>query len=360
MLKKIIIAASVALFCFSSMSAYCQQIRAKTDDGKDVLLYPNGTWQYVKTETPEPSSSTAKPQPSTQDTQAQTQPPTPTVQATPPAQATPTVQAGPTAQATPMAQASPTAQTTPQVQATPPAQPTPTAQAQSTTPGVTPEVAKKAIRGKRGTYELRYDETKWRVAQIKFNPSAEFCFIHTAGDAYAMIIDETMQMPQDMLKTMAWENVKKTVPDVHITDEGKKTINNNEVLYMKMEGTSQMKPVTYLGYYYTGNGGTIQAITYAAQDIFVKIEPDMVDFLKGFSITSPAQQEINFADGSKYIGTLVNGKMQGFGTYIWSTGDKYVGEFADNKATGGWFYKQDGRKARCHQDENGAWVIQNE
>jgi len=52
--------------------------------------------------------------------------------------------------------------------------------------------------------------------------------------------------------------------------------------------------------------------------------------------------------------------MQGFGTYIWSTGDKYVGEFADNKATGGWFYKQDGRKARCHQDENGTWVIQNE
>jgi hypothetical protein len=167
-------------------------------------------------------------------------------------------------------------------------------------------------------------------------------------------------MPMDMLKTMAWENVKKTVPDVHITDEGKKMINNNEVLYMKMEGTSQMKPVTYLGYYYTGNGGTIQVITYAAKDIFAKVEPDMVEFLNGLIIGGPAQQEINFADGSKYIGNVVNGKMQGFGTYIWSTGDKYVGEFADNKATGGWFYKTDGRKVQCHQDENGAWVIQNQ
>jgi hypothetical protein len=299
MMKKIIIVLSIGMFCLSITPAHSQQIKAKTEDGKDVILYPNGTWQFVKTEEPPPPPASGKTQP-------------------PPAQA-------------------------------PPA-----------TPGMTPAGAKKVVTGKRGTYELRYDETKWKVAQIKFNPAAEFCFIHTAGDAYAMIIDETMQMPLDMLKTMAWENVKKTVPDVHITDEGKKTINNNEVLYMKMEGTSQMKPVTYLGYYYTGNGGTIQLITYAAQDILTKIETDMVDFLNGFAMENPAQQEIKFADGSQYIGTVVNGKMQGFGTYIWTSGDKYIGEFTDNKATGGWFYKSDGRKAWCHQDENGVWVIRNE
>ena len=53
MLKKIIILASVALFCFSSISAYCQQIRAKTEDGKEVRLYTNGTWEDVRIEKPE-------------------------------------------------------------------------------------------------------------------------------------------------------------------------------------------------------------------------------------------------------------------------------------------------------------------
>jgi len=310
MVKRIIIALSVWVFCLSITPAHSQQIKAKTEDGKEVILYPNGTWQFVKTEEPLPPSASGKTQPQASDTTPQTQPPA--------------------------------------------------AQSQPVPPGITPTVAKKVVKGKRGTYGIRYDESKWNVADVKFNPSAEFCFTHTAGEAYAMIIDEGIQIPIEMLQNIALENIKKTAPDVRITDQGKRTINNNEVLYMKMQGSVQMKLFTYLGYYYTGNGGTIQLTTYTAQDLFEKFESDLLNFLDGLEIDSKAQREINFADGSKYIGTLVNGKMQGYGTYIWTSGDKYVGEFTDNRATGGWFYKSDGRKAWCHQDENGVWVIRNE
>jgi hypothetical protein len=268
------------MLCFHISPVQCQEIKAQTEDGKEVILYPDGSWRYRATDQPQPLSSTIKIQ-------------------------------------------SP----------------------------------KKLIVGKRGTYGIRIDENTWRISEVKFNPVAEFCFAHARGDGYAMIIDEAIQMPLETLKNVALENAKKAVPDAQIIFEEKKTIHNNELLYIKMSGTVQSVPFIYLGYYYSGNAGTIQLITYTAQALFDKFESDCIDFLSGFEFVTLSQREISFSDGSKYTGTAVEGKMHGQGTYIWPNGDKYIGEFVDNRAAGGWFYTSDGRKAWCHQDEKGTWII---
>ena len=95
-----------------------------------------------------------------------------------------------------------------------------------------------------------------------------------------MIIDETIEMPLEALKNAALENTKKAAADAQITFEEKRTINNNEVLYIKMKGTVQSKPFTYSGYYYAGKGETIQLITYTAQDLHDKFEYDFIDFFQ--------------------------------------------------------------------------------
>lgn len=80
-------------------------------------------------------------------------------------------------------------------------------------------------------------------------------------------------------------------------------------------------------------------------------------------ITSPAFQEekklreINYNDGSKYIGDILDGKRHGQGTYIWPDGKKYVGGFENNRATGGWFYKTTGGKVWVYQNFEGKWII---
>jgi hypothetical protein len=283
MKKKVLILLYLFMLCLFITPVHSQEIKAKTEEGKEVMLYPDGTWQYVKTE-----------------------------------------------------------------------------QHQSSSPSSKPQLSKKLIQGKRGTYSIWIDENTWKISETKFNPSAEFCFTHAGGDAYAMIIDEETQMPLDALKQAAFENAKKAAPDAQIIFAEKKFIHDNEVLYMKMTGTVQSTPFTYLGYYYSGAAGTIQLITYAKRDLFDKFESDLIEFLNGFDVGMQPQKEISFADGSKYKGTIVNGKMQGQGTYLWPNGDKYIGEFTENRATGGWFYKADGRKAWCRQDENGSWIIKQE
>jgi hypothetical protein len=281
MINKIIILVLVCIFCLIITPIHSQDIKAKTEDGKEVILHPNGTWTYLTTDEP-----------------------------------------------------------------------------QFPSPNIKPQSSKKLIKGKRGAYGIWIDESKWRISEVRFNPMAEFCFVHTAGEGYAMIIDDGIQMSLEQLKTIALENAKKAAPDVKITVEKKRFINNTEILYMQMGGTVQSIPFTYMGYYYTGEAGTIQIITYSAKDLIDEFESDFIDFLNGFEVYPASRREISFVDGSTYTGNIINGKMHGYGTYTWPNGDKYVGEFTDNRASGGWFYKSDGRKVWCQQDSNGIWIIQ--
>ena len=46
--------------------------------------------------------------------------------------------------------------------------------------------------------------------------------------------------------------------------------------------------------------------------------------------------------GEKYEGEWKNGKRTGQGTYTWSNGDKYVGEYKDEKPWNGTYYDKDG------------------
>lgn len=68
-------------------------------------------------------------------------------------------------------------------------------------------------------------------------------------------------------------------------------------------------------------------------------------------------REFNYDDGSKYIGDILDGKRHGQGTYIWPSGDKYVGEFESNRATGGWLFRTGEKKVWVYQDAEGEWII---
>ena len=50
--------------------------------------------------------------------------------------------------------------------------------------------------------------------------------------------------------------------------------------------------------------------------------------------------------GEKYEGEWKNGKRTGQGTYTWSNGDKYVGEYKGEKPWNGTEYNKDGNIIR--------------
>lgn len=281
MLNTRIIVVLVMMFCSYGTSVFSQNINVKTEDGKEIILLSDGTWEQVRTEEPPASPLNSNPQQS-----------------------------------------------------------------------------KILIKGKRGTYGIWIDEDKWRMSNAIFDPTAEFTFEHSTGNVYAMVIAETSYIPFAQLGNIALENVKRTARNAQITCKEKRSINANEMLYITIEGTIQTIPFVFFGYSYSDEAGTIQIITYAAKDLIDNFESDLIEFFNGFEVYTPSQREISFADGSTYIGGVVNGKMHGSGTYTWPNGDQYVGEFTDNRATGGWLNTSGDRTVWCCQDEHGIWIIE--
>jgi hypothetical protein len=134
-----------------------------------------------------------------------------------------------------------------------------------------------------GTFGVWMDPQKWAQSPAPAN-EPKLLFTHKSGNAYAMVISESMEMPLDMVKTAAIANAKAAMPDLNIASEEKRSVSGKEVLCLKFFGTLRTIPITYYGYFYGGPEGTVQVITYAGTNLFEKAKPDLDEFLNGLQI----------------------------------------------------------------------------
>lgn len=133
-----------------------------------------------------------------------------------------------------------------------------------------------------GGFRIWYDNAKWFMEPKSDRATAEFKL--KRGDAYALMLVEELNIPIATLKEIALENAKEAAPDAKVIFEESRTVNNKEVLCMKMEGTIKGIPFRYYGYYFGGKQGTIQLLTFTGRDLFAKYEQDLTEFLNGLEI----------------------------------------------------------------------------
>ncbi len=125
---------------------------------------------------------------------------------------------------------------------------------------------------------------KWTFKKAVNNPDAEYELKLKSGDVYAIIIAEKVEIPLETLKKIALGNAKKASLDVEITKEEYRYVNGNKVLYMEMKGTIQGIKFAYIGYYYSDENGTIQFITYTAQNMIKGYMGEIQDLLNGMVV----------------------------------------------------------------------------
>jgi hypothetical protein len=151
-----------------------------------------------------------------------------------------------------------------------------------------PAAATEVLKSNKGYFELWYNPAKWKpITASEINRSAEFALQHTNGDAYAMAIVERISMPVASLKKTALENAKKVAPDANIAYEEDRVVNGVKLSAMRMEFTIQDVPYTYYGYYWGGDAGSLQVVTYTGRNLFKEYESDLTDLLNGVVITKP-------------------------------------------------------------------------
>lgn len=148
--------------------------------------------------------------------------------------------------------------------------------------GTVPDSAKAFLKGGRDSYVVYYDETRWKKSDA--DGVAEFELDHKNGDGYALIIYERIPIPLENLKNIALENAREAAPQVRIVEEKKKIVNGHEVLLLRMDGVIEGVPFTYLGYYASGNWGTVQFVTYTATVLLPEYREDFIQLLNGLNI----------------------------------------------------------------------------
>lgn len=122
----------------------------------------------------------------------------------------------------------------------------------------------------------------WSFTGQTDNEAAEFEFEARGKDLYAMAITESLEIPLTSFKMIALENAKGAAPDIRILQEEYRQVNGQQVLFLEMTGTIQGIKVTYLGYYYSNENGSVQLLTYTGASMIEKFRDEMEAFLNGF------------------------------------------------------------------------------
>jgi hypothetical protein len=98
---------------------------------------------------------------------------------------------------------------------------------------------------------------------------------------YGMVIAEKMEIPLETLKKIAIDNGRKSAPDLVIQNEEYRTVNGLRVLHLQMAGTMQGIKFFYYGYYFSNESGTVQFVTYSAQNLLGTFKSDIEELLNG-------------------------------------------------------------------------------
>lgn len=125
------------------------------------------------------------------------------------------------------------------------------------------------------------NSAKWKFEKAVNNTDAEYELQLKAGDLYAMIIAEKVEIPLETLKQIAVENGLSVAPDLKVVSEEYRMVNGIKLLCLQMNGTLQGIKFSYYGYYYSNAKGTVQYITYTSQNLMNDYMPDIEELLNG-------------------------------------------------------------------------------
>jgi hypothetical protein len=149
-----------------------------------------------------------------------------------------------------------------------------------------PAESTEVVKGKGGFLEIWYDPNKWKVGPSS-NPSAEFAFTHSAGDAYVNVIAERISVPIATLKKAFLENIRNVASDVTIKEEKEVRVNQEPFTSILLNCTVQGIPLTYYSYLWSGKSGAIQVLGFSGQNLFQDYRNDLEKFMNGLVITKP-------------------------------------------------------------------------
>jgi hypothetical protein len=116
-----------------------------------------------------------------------------------------------------------------------------------------------------------------------YNSDSEYAFEYKHGDLYALAIVEELEIPLDRLAKIALDNAKDVMSELQVISQEYRYVNGIKVLFLQFMGSIEGIKITYLGYYYSDESGSVQLITFTGSSLFDKYQSAMEEFLNGLT-----------------------------------------------------------------------------
>lgn len=132
-----------------------------------------------------------------------------------------------------------------------------------------------------GNFRLVYQTAKWS-SRKSGNNTFELTHVKTA--AYVRVICGPSGASTDKLVDSALEQLRKADANLHVASREPKTVDGTAIVSLRVLAAPKGIPLTYWGYYYGGDAGTVQVLTYAGRASFERYEADLGELLDGLRI----------------------------------------------------------------------------
>jgi hypothetical protein len=87
------------------------------------------------------------------------------------------------------------------------------------------------------------------------------------------------------VEDVALANAQSIDPHAKVVFRNRKWVKGVTFCFLKIEATVGTTPMVYWGYFYAGEGSTVQVVTYAEKSRFPEYEQGFTDFLSGLTVT---------------------------------------------------------------------------
>jgi hypothetical protein len=130
---------------------------------------------------------------------------------------------------------------------------------------------------------LKYNPDLWKQAAP--DNDGEFVLLHSSGDGHALVIAEPIAVPLAAVEDVALANAQAADPNAKVVFRSTRRVNGADLHFLKIEANVDTVPMVYRGYFYAGENGTVQVVTYTAKTLFPKYEREFMDFINGFAVS---------------------------------------------------------------------------
>jgi hypothetical protein len=149
---------------------------------------------------------------------------------------------------------------------------------------VKPKTAKYYEKSKTKIYEVWTDYRKWQGSYNNKKGGPEFIFTHSSEDIQAVSsVDRMTRSNEDIVDTIM-SGVKNEISKPKLILSDKRMVNGKVIQCLEIEGMTRGIPVTYFGYFWSGNAGTVELVCVTEQSVFKKNKDDIIELFSGLVI----------------------------------------------------------------------------